>query len=76
MSEHSAAQAEATFRQEQTVPPTTVGIREQLDATTRVVAGAHEAHVREAIESVRWERRGPLGRLVRRSHSAPTAPSG
>ena len=66
MSKHRAAQAQAAFRQEQTVAPATVGIREQLDATTEVVAEAHEAHLREARESVRWERRGPLRRLVRR----------
>jgi hypothetical protein len=64
MSQHPAAAA--AFCQEQTVPPTTVGIREQLDATTRAVAAAHEAYLHEALESVQWERRGPLRRLVRR----------
>jgi hypothetical protein len=63
MSQHPAAQ-------EKIVLPTTVGIREQLDATTQVVAEAHDAPLREALESVRWERRGPLGRLVRQPHSA------
>lgn len=66
MSQHTAAQAQTAPRQEQTVPQTSVGIREQLDATTRVVAAAHAAPVREALESVQWERRGPLRRLVRR----------
>jgi hypothetical protein len=66
MSQHPAVQAPTASRQEQTVLPTTSGIREQLDATTRVVGAAHEAHVREALESVQWERRGPLRRLVRR----------
>jgi hypothetical protein len=65
MSQHPAAQAETVLRQEQSVP-TTVGVREQLDATTRVVASAHDAYLQEARESVRWERRGPLRRLVRR----------
>ena len=37
-----------------------------LDATTHVVASAHDAYLQEARESVRWERRGPLRRLVRR----------
>jgi hypothetical protein len=66
MSQHQAAQVKAAFQEEQTVPPTTVGIREQLDATTRAVGVAHQAYLREARESVRWERRGPLRRLVRR----------
>jgi hypothetical protein len=66
MNRYAAAQAQPAFRQEQTVPSATVGIGEQLDATTRLVADAHEAPVREARESVRWERRGPLRRLVRR----------
>jgi hypothetical protein len=65
MSQHSAARIETAPRQEETVPQTKAGIREQLDATTRVVAAAHEAHLREALGSVRWERRGPLRRLVR-----------
>ena len=67
MSQHPATQAEAAFRREQTVAPATVGIREQLDATTRAVGAAHDAYLREALESVQWERRGPLRRLVRRA---------
>jgi phenylpropionate dioxygenase-like ring-hydroxylating dioxygenase large terminal subunit len=66
MSQHPAAQTETDIREEQTVLPTTVSTREQLDATTRVVAAAHNADLREALESVQWERRGPLRRLVRR----------
>jgi hypothetical protein len=66
MSPHPAAQAETALRQQQTVLPTTVGIREQLDATTQAVAAAHEAYIHGARESVQWERRGPLRRLVRR----------
>jgi hypothetical protein len=70
MRQHPAAQAETALRQEQTVLPTTVSIREQLEATTRVVAAAHDAQLREALESVEWERRGPLRRLVRRQAAA------
>ena len=70
MSQHPAAPTETAPRQEQSVPPTTVGIREQLDATSHVVASAHDAYLQEARESVRWERRGPLRRLVRRPASA------
>ena len=39
--------------------------REQLDATSHIVIGAAEGHVRDAIESVGWERRGLLRRLSR-----------
>lgn len=67
MSQHQTAQAEAAFRQEQAVTRTTVGIREQLDETTRAVGAVHDAYLREALESVQWERRGPLRRLVRRA---------
>jgi hypothetical protein len=37
-----------------------------LAATDRALAAAHDAHVREAMREVRWERRGLLRRLVRR----------
>jgi hypothetical protein len=37
-----------------------------LEATDRALAAAHDAHVREAMREVRWERRGLLRRLVRR----------
>jgi hypothetical protein len=37
----------------------------ELEATAQAVAAAHGAQVQSAIESVDWERRGPLGRLVR-----------
>ena len=63
MTQHAAAHVEA-IPQEQAAP-STGGIRDQLDATTEFLVGAHEAHLREALESVRWERRGPLRRLVR-----------
>jgi hypothetical protein len=66
MSHHQAAQAKTAFQEEQTVPPTAVGIREQLEATTRAVGVAHQAYLHEALEGVQWERRGPLRRLVRR----------
>lgn len=37
----------------------------ELQETSRLTAAADEAHVRRAIESVSWERRGLLQRLVR-----------
>jgi hypothetical protein len=37
----------------------------ELETTSRALLDAHEAHVREATGSVRWERRGLLGRLAR-----------
>jgi hypothetical protein len=36
-----------------------------LQDTSRLTAAADNAHVREAIGSVSWERRGLLQRLVR-----------
>ena len=37
---------------------------DQLDATTGVVAAVDRADLHEAIESVRWQRRGLLQRLI------------
>ena len=39
--------------------------RQQLDATRQSVAAAHDAHLRAALGSVEWERRGLLQRLTR-----------
>jgi hypothetical protein len=36
-----------------------------LEQTTQAILVADDAHVRNAIESVRWEQRGLLQRLVR-----------
>jgi hypothetical protein len=36
-----------------------------MEASARAFVAADEAHVREAMNSVRWERRGVLQRLVR-----------
>jgi hypothetical protein len=38
-----------------------------LEATSRVVADAHTANLRAALESDGWERRGLLRRLTRLS---------
>jgi len=47
----------------------TPNVTKQLEATSRAFLAAHDAHLREATDSVSWERRGWLGRLtqVRRS---------
>jgi hypothetical protein len=37
----------------------------EIDEISRVIAAADSAHVHQAIESVEWERRGLLQRLVR-----------
>jgi hypothetical protein len=42
----------------------------ELQETSRVNAAADGAHIRQAIESVTWERRGLLQRLVRASSRA------
>jgi hypothetical protein len=36
-----------------------------LETTSRAVLAADEARLTEAIDALRWERRGWLGRLVR-----------
>jgi hypothetical protein len=46
-------------------PVDTRPLAERLEATSHAVAAAHDAHLRQAVDSVRWERRGLLGRLVR-----------
>lgn len=61
MSQYPGHQSEAVLPEGQTST-----IREQLHATTQLVDAAHDAPLREALDSVRWERRGPLRRLVRR----------
>ena len=38
---------------------------DQLDVTTGVVAAIDRADLHDAIESVRWQRRGLLQRLIR-----------
>ena len=45
----------------------------RLQDTSRLTAAADNAHVREAIGSVSWERRGLLQRLVRTSSRADEA---
>ena len=60
---------------DQTWVPTQPGaanpaVLDDLDATTLVVAAAHDGFVHEAIRRVRWERRGLLQRLRR----APVQP--
>jgi hypothetical protein len=41
-------------------------IRRDMDASDRALSAAHDAPVHEAMDSVRWERRGLLQRLRRR----------
>jgi hypothetical protein len=38
---------------------------ERLAPTSRAVAFAHDAHLRDSLDRVTWERRGVLGRLTR-----------
>ena len=40
-------------------------IRDGIEQTASAVAAGHDAFLNEALESVSWERRGPLGRLTR-----------
>jgi hypothetical protein len=39
-------------------------ILQQLETTSAAVAAAHDFHVEQAMEKVRWERRGFLRRLI------------
>jgi hypothetical protein len=41
--------------------------RAQSEANARALAAAHGGHVLEAMEMVRWRRRGLLQRLIRSS---------
>jgi len=50
-----------------------VAVLDELEATTRVVAAAHDGYVQEAIRRVRWERRGLLQRLRREPVNRPQA---
>jgi hypothetical protein len=43
----------------------TFAIRDDIEATTRAVVAADEAYLRDAIESVSWQRRGLLQKLTR-----------
>jgi hypothetical protein len=43
----------------------TFAIRDDIEATTRAVVAADEAHLRDAIETMSWQRRGLLQRLTR-----------
>jgi hypothetical protein len=45
-------------------------ILSDLEATTREVIAAADAHVLGAIESVQWKRRGLLKRLIRADQSS------
>jgi hypothetical protein len=40
-------------------------LAERLEPTTLAIGAAHDAFLRDALEGVRWERRGLLGRLTR-----------
>jgi hypothetical protein len=49
---------------------------EKLERITQIVSAGDEAHVRQAIESVHWEWRGLLQRLVRTGEvAAPSVPT-
>jgi hypothetical protein len=39
--------------------------RDGLHDTAHAVAAGHDAYLHEALDSVSWERRGLLGRLIR-----------
>jgi hypothetical protein len=49
---------------------------QNLDQTTQAMLAADAAHRTQAIESVKWERRGLLQRLVRAGSISETDPEG
>jgi hypothetical protein len=52
-----------TYHATAEMAPERRSIRAQLAATSRAVEAADQSHVREALDSVRWERRGLFQRL-------------
>ncbi len=60
-------QAEAKVFAVEPTPPVGSGVREQIESTAQAMAAVEEASLREAIDSVSWERRGFLRRLSVRS---------
>ena len=54
-------QAEAKVFAVEPTPEPQLGAREQIDATARAMAATDEAVLREAMDGVRWERRGFSG---------------
>jgi hypothetical protein len=59
-------QAEAKVFFVESSPPAARGVREQIESNAQAMAPAHAGPLREAIESVDWERRGLLRRLSAR----------
>jgi hypothetical protein len=49
---------------------------QNLDKTTQAMLAADTAHLTEAIDSVKWERRGLLQRLVRAGSISESDPDG
>ncbi len=58
--------AEATIFAVEPSPSTDGGARGQIESTAHAMAAADEAPLRDALESVNWERRGFLKRLKSR----------
>ena len=53
-----------TYHATADMAPERRSIRAQLAATSRAMQAADQAHVLEALESVKWERRGLFQRLT------------
>jgi hypothetical protein len=50
----------------QQIEPAEIPFGEQVARTASAVAAGHDAEFNRALQSVSWERRGPLGVLSRR----------
>lgn len=70
MTHQATARAESAGTPESAAP----SVRDQLETTTAALVAADGAYLHEARESVHWEQRGWLRRLVRRPRTAPAVP--
>jgi hypothetical protein len=61
--EATAHQHDSWHNRRETTGENTVPM--DLEASARELLAAHDAHVRDALNSVEWERRGLLQRLIR-----------
>ena len=56
----------AEARNYEPVAPAEIPVNEHVARTAHAVAAGHDGALSRALESVSWERRGPLGALSRR----------
>ena len=67
---------QATARSFEEIRPAELPFAKQVARTARTVAAGDDADLNRALESVSWERRGPLGVLRRRPRPQRIAGTG